>query len=156
MDGAQMAKCKSCKKDILEGSDYCEDCLHKDGANTNESYLDNLLNSVMKSKDSNSTDFVDEQDIKDFDQLDITEDLEGAQGFTDQVDFSNLDDEINISDEELFGISLGEEAEVEEDNIEASDNINSASDIDEDILSLLNQMSSDDPFMAGITEKKKN
>lgn len=147
-----MAKCKSCKKDILEGSDYCEDCLHKDGANTNESYLDNLLNSVMKSKDSNSTDFVDEQDIKDFDQLDITEDLEGAQGFTDQVDFSNLDDEINISDEELFGISLGEEAEVEEDNIEASDNINSASDIDEDILSLLNQMSSDDPFMAGITD----
>ncbi|HHX11761.1 MAG TPA: hypothetical protein GX731_02990 [Clostridiales bacterium] len=224
-----MAKCKSCKKDILEGSDYCEDCLHKDETKSNESYLDNLLNSVMKPEDSNSTDFVDDQDVKDFDQLDIMEDLEDTEDFNDQVDFSNLDEEISISDEELFGISLGEEEEeledyvpltrevdadepedeiedevdapngmedledflgilgigdieeieesevseedippiglpddgdfenpnidnVDDENDESSDNVNPISDIDEDILSLLNQMSSDDPFMAGITD----
>lgn len=160
-----MAKCKSCKKDILEGSDYCEDCLHKDGAKSNESYLDNLLNSVMMPKESDITDFIDDQDIKDFDQLDIMEDLEDTEDINDVIDFSDLDDEINISDEELFGITLGEEEEteedniplaseeeVEEDNIKASDNVNLISDIDEDILSLLNQMSSDDPFMAGITD----
>lgn len=215
-----MTKCKLCKKDILEGLDYCEDCLHKDGAKSKESYLDDLLNSVMKPNESGTIDFVDDQDIKDFDQLDITEDLEDTEDFNDQVDFSNLDDEINISDEELFGISLGEEEEAEEDNIhlrgeldvseteeeaddssgmeeledimgllgigdfeeaeediphrgltdegdaessnadtiaddenvEASDSVKPVSDIDEDILSLLNQMSSDDPFMAGITD----
>lgn len=147
-----MAKCKSCKKDIVDGSDYCEDCLHKDRANSNESYLDNLLNSVMKPKESDITDFVDDQDIKDFDQLDITEELEDSEDFNDQEDFSDLDDEINISDEELFGISLDEEEKVEEDNIKTSDNVNPTSNIDEDILGLLNQMSSEDPFMAGITD----
>ena len=192
MDGAQMAKCKSCKKDIPEGSVYCEDCLDADGVKSNESYLDNLLNSVMKPKDSNNTDFIDDQDIKDFDKLNIMEDLENAEDFKDQVDFSNLDDEINISDEELFGISLDEDeednisisSEVDATELEAEDvdvikdiediigmvgienigstgeskdtreveEVNMSNEIDEDILSLLNQMSSDDPFMAGITD----
>ena len=242
-----MAKCKSCKKGIPEGSVYCEDCLHKDGTKSNESYLDNLLNSVIKPDGSNNTDFIDDQDLKDFDQFNMAEDLEDAEDFKDQDDFSDLDEEISISDEELFGISLGDEDEdgdeelfgislgdedgeeelfgislgdedqdeeedeegntplvdevntsesededvieeledimgvlgidelvkmeqteaskediapmgpsddmdldnTDEDNV---DNANLSSDIDEDILSLLNQMSSDDPFMSGITD----
>lgn len=210
MDGTQMAKCKSCKKDILEGSIYCEDCLHKDGAKSNESYLDDLLNSVIQPKASNNIDFVDDQDIKDFDQFDIMVDLEDSENYNDQADFSDLDDEISISDEDLFGISLGEEDEYQEeveykeeqvefqeednipladevnafepedesedaispiglpddldfessnidnidgeDNVEPLENMSFSNDIDEDILSLLNQMSSDDPFMAGITD----
>lgn len=40
-----MAKCKQCKANIPDGSEYCKDCLDKGNA-TNESYLDSLLNSV--------------------------------------------------------------------------------------------------------------
>ncbi len=41
-----MAKCKSCKTNIPEGTEYCKDCQDKVGAKANESYLDSLLNSV--------------------------------------------------------------------------------------------------------------
>ena len=43
-----MTKCKTCKKKIAEGLEYCEDCLDEARAKNNESYLDNLLNSVKK------------------------------------------------------------------------------------------------------------
>jgi hypothetical protein len=41
-----MAKCKLCKTDIPEGTEYCKNCQEKGIANANESYLDSLLNSV--------------------------------------------------------------------------------------------------------------
>lgn len=41
-----MAKCKSCKTNIPEGTQYCKDCQDKLSTKANESYLDSLLNSV--------------------------------------------------------------------------------------------------------------
>lgn len=47
-----MAKCKLCKKEIPEGTEYCSDCLDKKQIKSNESYLDSLLNSVKNSSES--------------------------------------------------------------------------------------------------------
>lgn len=41
-----MAKCKLCKVNIPEGTEYCKDCQDKELMKSNESYLDSLLNSV--------------------------------------------------------------------------------------------------------------
>jgi hypothetical protein len=131
MDGARMAKCKSCKTNIPDGKEYCNTCLSKD--KSKESYLDSLLSSVknttpavesiykkkgdtkigpIKANDKNEIKLeqekleqekidsyqMDIEDIKDFDQYDLSEDL-------------NMDDMLNeivVSDEELFGIDLND------------------------------------------------
>jgi len=131
MDGVRMAKCKKCTTSIPEGTEYCKDCLDKDSAKNNESYLDSLLNSVINkepsientykknnlntnsnkgtkntekietfSQESNELEQdeeetylynIDTNDINDFSQFDMIEDLE---------------DDIIIGDEELFGTNL--------------------------------------------------
>lgn len=117
-----MAKCRLCKKNISDGIEYCEDCLDKKQVQTDESYLDSLLNSVKNSAEPIENIYrkpqelriaepvkaynkgkdirpgqIDPADLADFDQFNIHEDL---------------DDLIVISDEELYGSSeefLGEE-----------------------------------------------
>ena len=42
-----MARCKLCKKDISDGTEYCTDCIDKKDIISNESYLDSLLDSVQ-------------------------------------------------------------------------------------------------------------
>ena len=44
-----MAKCKQCNATIPDGTDICANCLDKEKIQTNESYLDSLLNSVKNS-----------------------------------------------------------------------------------------------------------
>lgn len=44
-----MAKCKGCKTNIPDGTEYCTDCQDKKKSSSNESYLDSLLNSVKNS-----------------------------------------------------------------------------------------------------------
>ncbi len=107
-----MAKCRLCKKNVPDGIEYCEDCLDKK-QQTDESYLDSLLNSVKNNPDPirdsykkpqetrNSEpkkvnrkadeirpDQIDPADLADFDQYDLSVDL---------------DDLIVIGDDELFG-----------------------------------------------------
>ena len=41
-----MAKCKTCKKNIADDVEYCDDCLNENLIKDNEDYLDSLLNSV--------------------------------------------------------------------------------------------------------------
>ena len=41
-----MTRCKICKTNIPDGTEYCSNCQDKSEANSNESYLDSLLNSV--------------------------------------------------------------------------------------------------------------
>jgi hypothetical protein len=41
-----MAKCKICKTNIPDGTEYCKNCQDKEKAKLSESYLDSLLNSV--------------------------------------------------------------------------------------------------------------
>jgi hypothetical protein len=116
-----MAKCKICKKNIPDGTEYCKDCQDKGDKMMNESYLDGLLKSVentaptadevYKKKNisySNSPDTtfhtskepdtqehdiynVDYSDIEDFDQFNLDEDL------------TDLHNDIAIGDEDLFG-----------------------------------------------------
>lgn len=115
-----MAKCKLCKKEIADGTGYCNDCIDKKETKNNESYLDSLLNSVQgavtntsdlykKKKDYSNKDDANSdslsismelEDLKDFDQFDITKDL---------------DDPIVISNEDLYG---GGDTSNNEDSVE--------------------------------------
>ena len=45
-----MAKCKLCKKAISDGMEFCTECADKKDIMANESYLDNLLNSVQENR----------------------------------------------------------------------------------------------------------
>lgn len=120
-----MAKCKLCRKDIADGTEYCNDCIDKKDLKDNETYLDSLLNSVQgatsntsdiykkKNDDSNGNVPIDKplsismeiDDLDDFDQFDITEDL---------------DDPIVISNEDLYG---DEDTSNNENNLEIEENI---------------------------------
>ena len=94
-----MTRCKLCRKEIPDGTEYCKECLDKQKTNTNETYLDSLLNSVINtpnsetnSKKSDSTKSKDTQssnksqvnnssevlyeDVEDFDKFNINEDLD--------------------------------------------------------------------------------
>lgn len=108
-----MAKCKLCKKKVADNIEYCAECIDKKELISNESYLDDLLNSMQENatrasdiykrkkgeRDSDSPDTVaplqeelaysiDSEDVSDFDQYDILKDL---------------DDDIEIRDEDLYG-----------------------------------------------------
>jgi hypothetical protein len=52
-----MAKCKLCKANIPDGTEYCKECLAKNNSKLNESYLDSLLNSVINTVPSNGNTF---------------------------------------------------------------------------------------------------
>ena len=109
-----MTRCKLCRKEIPDGTEYCKDCLDKKKSKTNETYLDSLLNSVIntpnvgtnleksdrsKSKDTQSSnkqqenksseEFYDTEDVDDFDKFNINEDLD-----------SDLSNELNDPDGE--------------------------------------------------------
>lgn len=126
-----MAKCRLCKKNIPDGIVYCEDCLDKKLIQTDESYLDSLLNSVKSSSEPIQNNYkkpqeprnpepvktnnlgkkirpgqIDPTDLADFNQYNISEDLE---------------DLIMISDEELYGQA---EDFTGADMISAEDNAN--------------------------------
>ena len=108
-----MGKCKLCKKKVADNIEYCAECIDKKELISNESYLDDLLNSMQENatrasdiykrkkgeRDSDSPDTVaplqeelaysiDSEDVSDFDQYDILKDL---------------DDDIEIRDEDLYG-----------------------------------------------------
>ena len=86
-----MAKCKLCNNNVSNGTEYCDDCIEKKDLIDNELYLDNFS--------------IDLEDIEDFDNLDITEDLnhddvaeiEAALNSDTSVDISE-DGDINPQD----------------------------------------------------------
>ncbi|MDD3014716.1 MAG: hypothetical protein PHC34_13530 [Candidatus Gastranaerophilales bacterium] len=119
-----MAKCKTCRTNIPDGSEYCKDCMDKGRAKSNESYLDSLLNSVKntapttesiykKKSSSNIETSINELDKtveKDFQDEDIfkidLDDMEEFDQFKFNEDLTDIDNEIVISDKELFGEDL--------------------------------------------------
>ena len=120
-----MAKCKVCKTYIPDGTEYCDDCQDKGSLISNESYLDSLLNSVKntaptaetvykkKNKDithSPETDFkTAESDQQDFSHYDIdVEDIEDFLQFNLKEDLDEISNDIVIGDKELFGEDLSE------------------------------------------------
>lgn len=154
-----MAKCKSCKIDIPDGTDYCPDCQNKrNDEKTNESYLDSLLNSVKntsepsnimfrkKNKEDNSSNPVenvkkasenkmnskkpevrDSENSTDFGLNDDDlyrvdfNDLEDFNQFNFEADIQDIDHEIEISDEDLFGDELSELLRDDDKGMEAYD-----------------------------------
>lgn len=134
-----MAKCKLCKTNLPDGTEYCNDCQGKREVINNESYLDSLLSSVKNSSASagnnyiknqakrNSADLdkekqVDkpkhtdkeewlEQDMDLFaeDNENFTLDPDDIKDFEDLDLYEDLDDTIVILDEDLFGSYLSEE-----------------------------------------------
>ena len=158
-----MAKCKSCKTNIPEGAEYCEDCQDKVVVKANESYLDSLLNSVQNSpsaeniyKKKNNTNDNNDNPDKDIIQVqknskksakarqrkapesttELNEedlyrvdfsDIEDFSRFPFEEDLNDIEQDIIIRDEDLFGVSLAsllgeEDGSKEEINVEAEVN----------------------------------
>ena len=145
-----MARCKICKANIPDGTEYCTNCQDKSEMIVDESYLDSLLNSVkntapvtesiykkkngtstntnnnqdlsasskqkmgansnhdMSSTDTAFTEIVepDTQDFMSY-QVDLS-DLEDFSQYYMEDDLNDLQDDIVIGDEELFGVDLSE------------------------------------------------
>jgi hypothetical protein len=129
MDGVCMAKCKLCKTNIPEGTEYCKNCLEKEDVKTNESYLDSLLDSVKNtaptvesiykkpvkkdldnSKSETSelsetksqeveTFFIDEKDIEDFDQFNIEDDLKDNINIESEDNNTDTKDNTSITED---------------------------------------------------------
>jgi|GEM_PF-326488 hypothetical protein len=115
-----MAKCKLCKKDIPNGTEFCDNCLDKGSVKSNESYLDSLLNSVKNTESNAESINIKEQassvdgsknkpksasdsfkagggkKFDDFDQVDFDQ-------FSFDEDLSDFEYDNIISDEDLFG-----------------------------------------------------
>ena len=111
-----MAKCKLCKKLIADGTEFCDECAEKKDLVSNESYLDELLNSVQ-SKTTTASDIYKK---KKEDQSDNSPNIIAPQendesSFIDQNDLdefndydfmTEFEDPIEISHEELYGDSV--------------------------------------------------
>lgn len=124
MDGVSMAKCKICKTEIPEGTQYCKNCLDKGLVPSNESYLDSLLNSVKntapaaeiykKKTDTNpdaseiTSDQAAKQDSKDEDFKIDPSDLEDFEHFNPEEDLSDFSNDVEITDEDLFGRDISD------------------------------------------------
>lgn len=154
-----MAKCKLCKIDIPDGTDYCPDCQNKrNDEKAKESYLDSLLNSVKNTsgpsnityrkknredissnpienvkkasenkmtsnepetrKPVNNTDSGSKDD--DLYRVDFS-DLEDFTQFNFEADIQDIDHEIEISDEDLFGDEISGFLQDVDNDVEAYD-----------------------------------
>lgn len=123
-----MAKCKLCKTNIPDGTEYCKDCLDKENEKANESYLDSLLNSVKnttpatdkiykKKADSNlKTEDVTQEispkaesddDNDDMFKFDF-DDIEDFDQFNFDDDLEQLSNDDIISNQDLFGEDIAE------------------------------------------------
>lgn len=138
-----MAKCKLCRTDIPDDTEYCPDCQDKKNGKLNESYLDSLLSSVknsseptevnykkkLKKEDSNNpganaknaterkkalntvkskkTEQIknSELDVDDLYRVDFS-DIEDFDKFNLDADLQDLDSDIVIGDEDLYGGDL--------------------------------------------------
>lgn len=157
-----MAKCKRCKINIPEGTEFCDDCRNIVNPQADESYLDGLLNSVINStptvdiykKKSEQSNHIDSssmetvgEDMWDTDiyKVDLN-DLEDFDKLMREEDFRAED--IHIEEEELFGSDLkdifsddnaelnNDEQVAEEQNLSESDDMEEIA-VDTDIYELL-------------------
>lgn len=154
-----MAKCKLCKTNIPDETEYCKDCLEK--KRTNETYLDSLLNSVkntaptaesiyQRKNNSNKSnvepdlnnDMNNEPDVNskqelnheydDYDMYGIDpNDIEDFDQFNFEEDLNDINKDVIIGEEELFGEKLSsiydEKNKVEQENL----------DFDTDVIALM-------------------
>jgi hypothetical protein len=160
-----MAKCKLCKTNIPDGTEYCNDCLDK--KNSNETYLDSLLNSVKntaptaentynKKSNSNRNNLEPavkkepelEQEIDDYDmyRVDLS-DIEDFDQFIFEDDLANINKDIVIGDEELFGEKL---SNIFEDTSKAEQEYH---DLDTDVAVLMETSTSQEQSEESLIEE---
>ncbi len=148
-----MAKCKNCKINIYEGTEYCKDCEAKMKLKGNESYLDSLLNSVKNSPTADQiykkkTNINEKSNpatnsIPNLNRMDISEvsarrkdpvvfpdmeeddlyrvdfsDIEDFSKFNFEEDLGEIESDIIIKDEDLFGTNLSELLETDQEEID--------------------------------------
>lgn len=170
-----MTKCKRCKINIPEGTEFCDECRDIVKPQADESYLDGLLNSVKNStptvdiykkkseksdnSDSPSMDAIEEEIWNsDIYKVDLN-DLEDFDKLMQEEDFR--DEDIHIEDEELFGSALSDiftddETKLNNDEQGAEDVLSSDTDdmeeiaFDSDIYELLGVASEDEKSGDGI------
>lgn len=125
-----MAKCKLCRKNISDGTEYCDDCIEKKDLMDSESYLDSLLSSVQgdtttaseiykKRKDNEHSFSIDEEDLNDFDLFDITKDLDGY--LSDEVSEEASEDTAASEDMDVSYESTEEDSDTSMDMEQKSD-----------------------------------
>ena len=114
-----MTKCKLCKKVISDETEYCVDCADKKDLIANESYLDELLNSVQnktttasdiykpkKESQSNDapdvivlqndiSDLIDSNDLDDFEKYDFMQEFEDPIIINNEELYSDFDAALN-------------------------------------------------------------
>ncbi len=129
--GALMAICAKCGAEIFEGEEFCENCIKSDGniENFDESYLDNLLNSINELQPS------ERQDIPKKKKTEGTQNIENQASFDDEVDLvsdyeddnssvemrmgmDNLKDGNNGQDIEELGVEGLDQLEETQDNVD--------------------------------------
>ncbi len=120
-----MAKCKICRTEIVDGKEYCSNCQDKEITQSNESYLDSLLNSVKNSAPAvenvykkKTSNVVQNKTIKP-DSPEIQEEHSTEPDFQDYMTYSVMDEDIIdfdnysntedfIGDADLFGEDISE------------------------------------------------
>ena len=156
-----MAKCKLCKKVITDEAEYCVDCADKKDIIANESYLDDLLNSVQnkattasdiykkkkeehQSNDSpddfvlainDGLDFIDQDDLNDFELYDY---------------MKEFDDQVIEGDEESYG---DDHMSPEEDNEDSALEIVDEEDNEESALGFADEEDNEDSALEIVDEE---
>ncbi len=120
-----MAKCKICRTEIVDGKEYCSNCQDKEITQSNESYLDSLLNSVKNSAPAvenvykkKTLNVVQNEAIKP-NSPEIQEEHSTEPDFQDYMTYSVMDEDIIdfdnysssedfIGDADLFGEDISE------------------------------------------------
>lgn len=136
-----MAKCKLCKKTITNETEYCTDCIEKKDLATNESYLDDLLNSVQGNATTASDIYKKKKVVQDSDSSISLAPMKKDESFSIDMDdlsdfeqydiMKELEEPIIISDDELYGgiIATNKENDdianrIEDDEQEDEEDIN--------------------------------
>lgn len=130
-----MAKCKICKTNIPDGTEFCSDCQDKKNVAANESYLDSLLSSVKNTvpvesiyrkkrnsepganSDSDKKITISEKDNNQLPEPNLNDyisykvdlgDIKDFDQFFQEDDFNDIRDSGIISDKELFGKDIND------------------------------------------------
>ena len=120
-----MAKCKICRTEIVDGKEYCSNCQDKEITQSNESYLDSLLNSVKNSAPTvenvykKKTSNVVQNETIQTNSPEIREEHSTEPDFQDYMTYSVMDEDITdfdnysnaedfIGDTDLYGEDISE------------------------------------------------
>ncbi len=125
-----MTKCKLCNIDIPDGMEYCQDCLEDNNAKSDESYLDDLLKTVINTSNGNTS------------NSNISNNKVFKKNNLENI--KTIDNEIIPNDNELTNIKKQEEILLKNENDLGQEDYY---DNTEDILSLIQDYTENDDIL---------